>query len=95
MAISSPCFPRAPEVPRSSSKGWGRGGGQAVRRTYSTTLTIKLQVVVHDEAAGESKCDVVIVLEGYQKRVVQVLRRRAAMDEAEPERQTCQASFTT
>ena len=36
--------------------------------------TVELEVVVHDEAAGEPERHVVLVLERHQERVVQVLR---------------------
>lgn len=37
------------------------------------SLTVKLEVVVHDEAAGEAEGHVVIILKRHQERVVQKL----------------------
>lgn len=37
------------------------------------SLTVKLEVVVHDEAAGDAEGHVVIVLKRHQERVVQEL----------------------
>lgn len=37
-------------------------------------LTIELEVVVHDEAARQSEGDIVVVLQGLQHRVIQVLQ---------------------
>lgn len=41
-------------------------------------LTVELEVVVHDKAAGQAEGDVVVVLEGLQERVVQELRNSGA-----------------
>lgn len=42
--------------------------------TSSLTLTIELEVVVHDEAARQSEGDIVVVPQGLQHRVIQVLQ---------------------
>lgn len=45
-----------------------------VRNSHSCrSLTVELEVVVHDKAAGQSESNVVIVLKRLQQRVIQVL----------------------
>lgn len=54
------------------------GGGPHDTRFHLSAvgLTVELEVVVHDEAAGEAESHVVVVLEGHQQRVVQVLKEK-------------------
>lgn len=73
----------------SGGKRYSIANYTAAKHQQRTNLTVKLEVVVHDEAARDSERNVVIVLEGHQERVLQVLRRRAATFEAQQGRLSC------